>query len=76
MHIVVCAKQVPDTGRVEINEETGSLIRDDVRDVHGFAGPDGCRQDAGMAHHIAIGKVEHDQIIMIEIGRASCRERV
>ena len=31
MHIVVCAKQVPDTGRVEINEETGSLIRDDVR---------------------------------------------
>ncbi len=33
MHIVVCAKQVPDTGRVEINEETGSLIRDDVRGV-------------------------------------------
>jgi electron transfer flavoprotein alpha/beta subunit len=33
MHIIVCIKQVPDTGQVKINPETGHLIREGVPSI-------------------------------------------
>ena len=31
--------------------------------IHCLAGPDGCIQKAGMAHHVHIGKIKHYQLV-------------